>query len=247
MSQTFRTDAIPLLKRSVKETDRVYSVLSRDHGKLELYAKGSRKVVSKLAGEMENAGVLDLFVVRGRAFDRLAGASPLETHPEFEESFERRLALLSSAAFVDQAVKPNHHDREIFELYREYVGALAGASANALADGRLALGLQWKLFSRLGFRPDLERCTRCRKPVAESEASFTVRHGGVLCRSCREAGVALDAAPIASDARKVISFLLEAPLSESSRLFLAPALRSVTRALTDSWSLTHLELEPIRF
>jgi DNA repair protein RecO (recombination protein O) len=245
MSLTFRTDAIPLLKRPVKETDRVYSVLSAGHGKLELYAKGSRKVVSKLAGEMENVGVLDLFVVRGRAFDRLAGAAPVAVHDEFEDSFERRLALISSAAFVDRAVKPNHHDPEIYELYREYVDALAVASSNALADGRLSLGLQWKLFSRLGFRPELEVCTRCRKPVSEVEACFTIRHGGVLCRSCREAGVALDASPFPSDARKVLSFLLDAPLSESSRLFLAPALRSATRTLTGAWSMTHLELEPI--
>jgi len=245
MSLTFRTNAIPLLKRPVKETDRVYSVLSEDHGKLELYAKGSRKVVSKLAGEMENVGVLDLFVVRGRAFDRLAGAAPVATHGEFEDSFERRLALLASATFVDQAVKPNHHDTGIYELYREYVAALAAASPNALADGRLALGLQWKLFARLGFRPELECCTRCRRSVAETDASFTIRHGGVLCRSCRETGVALDASPLPTDARKVLTFLLEAPLSESSRLFLAPALRSATRAITNAWSLTHLELEPL--
>jgi DNA repair protein RecO (recombination protein O) len=245
VSVTFRTHAITLLKRSVKETDRVYSVLTADHGKLELYAKGSRKVVSKLAGEMEIPGVLDLFVVRGRAFDRLAGAAHLVRHGEFEGSFERRLCLLAAASFVDQAVKPNHRDPAIFELYRDYVAALAAATPRALADGRLALGLQWKLFARLGFRPELERCTRCRSAVTEAEAGFTIRHGGVICRECRAAGAALDATSLPADARRVLTLLLEAPLADSSRLFLAPALRAATQALTSAWSLTHLELEPI--
>ena len=78
MSQTFRTQAIPLGKRVVRETDRMYSVFTQDRGKVELLAKGSRKILSKLAGEMEQIGILDLFIVHGRAFDRLAGAAPIE-------------------------------------------------------------------------------------------------------------------------------------------------------------------------
>lgn len=244
MAVTFRTKAIPLVKRPVRETDRVYSVMTEDHGKLELMAKGSRKIVSKLAGEMENLGELDLFVVRGRAFDRLAGAAPLTRYVGIADCFERRLAALRAAAFLDRAVKPNHVDRGIFELYREYLGAVDSASPRALADGRLALGFQWKLFAELGFRPELERCTRCRKE-APLTAAFTIRHGGLLCSECRAAGVALDAAPLADDSRKVLSFLVEAPLAESSRLFLAPALRAAMGSLTSAWSLTHLEMELI--
>jgi DNA repair protein RecO (recombination protein O) len=244
MAQTFRTNVIPLVKRSVRETDRVYSVFSDDHGKLELFAKGSRKIVSKLAGEMETPGVLDVFVVRGRAFDRLAGAAKIATFDRILDSYEKRLAYLSAAAYIDRAVRPAWRDQEIFNLLREYLTALSDSSPNALSDGRLLFGFEWKLFSRLGFRPELTRCTRCRLLVGAA-ASFTIRHGGVLCPDCRDAGAALDAAIISPEARKVLAFLIEAPLCDSARLYLAPAVRAATRAITSAWSQTHLEIEAI--
>lgn len=245
MSQTFRVHALPLVKRMVRETDRVYSVLTEDRGKLELFAKGSRKIVSKLAGNMEEVGVLDLFVIRGRTFDRLGGVETLVSYNNIRESFERQFAVLNTAAFLDRALRPGERDHTIFELFHEYLQTIAGASPQALADGRVTLAMQWKMFARLGFRPDLERCVRCRSYTKEAAPALTVRYGGVLCEACRTSHVVLDALPFSPDARKVLNFLLEAPLAETSRLFLAPALHSMTHALSRSWALTHLDMEPI--
>jgi DNA repair protein RecO (recombination protein O) len=245
MSQTFRTHGIPLVKRSVRETDRVYSVLSEDRGKLELFATGSRKILSKLAGDMEHTGVLDVFVVRGRSFDRLAGAAPLETFGAVRDSYERQYAVLAMTSFLDRAVRPGERDGALFRLLQEYLAAVTNASLQALADGRLVLAMQWKVFARLGFRPDLEKCVRCRASVPFAQAAFTIRHGGVVCVDCKIRGVAIDATPLTADARTVLGLLLDAPLADATRLFLGPSLRVATHALTSAWSLTHLELPAV--
>ncbi|TAL20607.1 DNA repair protein RecO [Patescibacteria group bacterium] len=245
MALTFRANAIPLAKRPVRETDRVYSVLTEDRGKLELLARGSRKIVSKLAGEMEQIGVLDIFIARGRAFDHLAGAAALKSFPLIRASLPRLLAALAAAAFLDRAVKPAFGDPALFNLLREYLETVASAPERSVPDSALTPAFFWKLFVRLGFRPDLEKCVRCRKDVAGGECSWTSHHGGVVCRSCRAELALADAAPISRDTLTALNFFISSPLEECSRFFPSPPLSLSVKALTAAWSQRHLELPAI--
>jgi len=60
------TSAIVLSRTDYGEADRIVSVLTPDHGKLRLMAKGVRRVKSKLAGGIELFSVSTITFVRGR-------------------------------------------------------------------------------------------------------------------------------------------------------------------------------------
>lgn len=60
------TTAIVLSRTDYGEADRILTLLTPDHGKLSLIAKGVRRVKSKLAGGIELFSVSDIAYIRGR-------------------------------------------------------------------------------------------------------------------------------------------------------------------------------------
>jgi DNA repair protein RecO (recombination protein O) len=60
------TQAIILGRTDYGEADRILTLLTPDHGKLSLMAKGVRRIRSKLAGGIELFSVSDISYIRGR-------------------------------------------------------------------------------------------------------------------------------------------------------------------------------------
>ncbi|HEX8182056.1 MAG TPA: DNA repair protein RecO [Candidatus Saccharimonadales bacterium] len=60
------TQAVVLNRTEYGEADRILTLLTPDHGKLSLIAKGVRKIKSKLAGGIELFSVSDISYIQGR-------------------------------------------------------------------------------------------------------------------------------------------------------------------------------------
>lgn len=60
------TQAVILRRTDYGEADRILTLLTPDHGKLSLMAKGVRRIKSKLAGGIELFSVSDISYIRGR-------------------------------------------------------------------------------------------------------------------------------------------------------------------------------------
>ncbi|MGE5309490.1 MAG: DNA repair protein RecO [Sphaerimonospora mesophila] len=65
MSQTIRTKAIVLRRTNYGEADRIVQVITPDHGRLSMMARGVRREKSRLAGGIELFAVCDLVLTRG--------------------------------------------------------------------------------------------------------------------------------------------------------------------------------------
>ena len=66
MKSQYNTQSIVLARTNYQEADRILTVLTPDHGKVRLIAKGVRRPRSKLAGGIELLCVSDLTVLPGR-------------------------------------------------------------------------------------------------------------------------------------------------------------------------------------
>ena len=66
MNNQIITQGIILSRTDYGEADRILTLLTPDHGKLHLLAKGVRKVKSKLAGGIELFSISHITYIRGR-------------------------------------------------------------------------------------------------------------------------------------------------------------------------------------
>ena len=62
----YRYTAIVLKKREIGETDRLYTFMTREGGKVRAKAVGVRKSEAKLASSLETLMLSDIAIVRGK-------------------------------------------------------------------------------------------------------------------------------------------------------------------------------------
>ncbi len=210
MALAYVTPGIVLGYRSVREADRMYRVLTPGRGKIELIARGSRKVTSKLAGTLEPLQLIMVEAVVGRQFDHVVGANRLAGVPAFPIEPSARLLALGLATFLDAAVKPAAPDQRIFSLFRECMDAVGSASSALLL---LRDAFLWKCAVILGLAADPTRCIACGR--AEGLVALSGSLGGFLC-AVHPAPP--DAAPLTPAALLFLRAAHALPLSAAMRL-----------------------------
>lgn len=133
MNQQQVTDAIILTRTDYGEADRIITLLTPDHGKLRLMAKGVRRVKSKLAGGIELFSVTDITYIKGRGDIGTLLSARLQTH------YGRIVQDLDRTMLGYELIKQLHKATED-EPEPEYFHLLQQAFA-ALDDSAVSLDL----------------------------------------------------------------------------------------------------------
>lgn len=89
----YTTKGIVLSERPWRESDRIYSILTRELGLVHATAIGVRKEASKLRGAIEPVSLSTVSLVRGKEYWRLTSA-------EFIRSFKKSQPLVLLEQFV---------------------------------------------------------------------------------------------------------------------------------------------------
>ncbi|MBI4135218.1 DNA repair protein RecO [Candidatus Uhrbacteria bacterium] len=203
---TYNTTGIILKYRDIGEFDRIYSILTSDHGKVEAWAQGVRKPQSKLVAHLQPLYLCDFMFARGRRFDRVAQVKILERFPVLWADLEKLSKAVYAAALVDLVLRPGTRERAVFELFLSTLKLLEKG------DGALELMFALKLVRETGFSPELRNCVLCKKEVDGLTRYFDAIRGGVLCNDCF-VRFSPEAFPISSLTLETLESILNAPLA----------------------------------
>ncbi|USN53229.1 MAG: DNA repair protein RecO [Candidatus Nomurabacteria bacterium] len=190
MSLTTETHAIVLERRPLREHDRRIVVFTKELGKLELIAKGTQKISSKLAGSLEPLSEIRLHIARGR-FDRVIGSVMLHSLAGLRNNLDAFAAANFLAQVVTRLTQPNHPDLELFTSLRQ---SLLDMDAQPEQASPIVRRFLWKLFTLLGLQPRLDICARCGKDLGQ-ESYYSADAGGALCAKCAKEQVGAFALP----------------------------------------------------
>jgi DNA repair protein RecO (recombination protein O) len=179
---TYTDEGIVLRRIDYGEADRILTVLTREHGKIGVIARGVRKAPGRMAPHTDLFARSSMQIARGRGqLEVLTQAQ--RVGPALPSSDARRIACASLCAELADRVLEGDHPLEpaIYELVAD---ALA-ACADAARDPRAAVA--WfarRMIDRLGYAPELTVCASCATPLEERPAVFSAAGGGLLCPRC---------------------------------------------------------------
>jgi len=178
---TYKTKAIVLSSYPYREHDRIVSFFSKEYGRIESRARGTRKIVSKLAGHIEPYTEVELLLAHGRRWDILAGSRTIEDRRALRTSLEARTAASVCVEAAKLITKPLDPD---LRLYASLSDAL-----RLLGDGvdhqDIVHAFLWTALQIAGFSPELAFCINC-KNQRPREIHFSCEGGGILCEQCAE-------------------------------------------------------------
>ncbi|HYW54222.1 MAG TPA: DNA repair protein RecO [Dongiaceae bacterium] len=191
------TDAIVLRARPLGEADRVYTLLTRDRGKVDAVAKGVRRPRSSMSGRLEPLAEVRVALHKGRSLDVITEA---RTIVSYWDGLVRPDALATASLFAETVDMFCEPDLALPEIYALLAGAIGAVAASASPAG-LVPRFQLRLLHALGLAPATDACVRCGLPFDDQGAHLDLEAGGLGCVRCygaRGDAHALDANDVAN-------------------------------------------------
>jgi len=182
------TPAIVIRARAFGDADKIVTFLTRDLGKVSGIAKGAKHSKRRFVNVLEPFTHVTARL-RLRSNSDLAFISACELI-DAHHAFARDLAKFARASYVleltDRMVRGREAGAEVYELVRDALTVLEGASATA--DGLLR-AFDLHLLRMTGYEPVLDRCRRCGAVAAAVETLYVhAARGGMLCEGCHGEG-----------------------------------------------------------
>ncbi|MCA9883024.1 MAG: DNA repair protein RecO [Anaerolineae bacterium] len=219
--RTFNTQAIILKRRNLGEADRLVTLLTPDHGKINAVAKGARKPATKKTGHVELFTRANVLIGKGRDLDVLVQSEMTEPYLPLREDLTRGayanfvVELLDRFTFDDDA-----HLGNLFHLLDE---TLARVSYDE--DIRRAVRYyELHLLESVGFRPELTECVVTREEVEPVDQYFSFADGGVVAPGSQH--LALATVPISLNTLKVLRHMQRSPYEQVAELTIRPNLHA---------------------
>jgi len=185
-----------LRARPIGEADRVYTLLTRERGKVDAVAKGARRPRSSVGGRLELLAEVRISLHKGRSLDVVVEVRELRSHWEGLVRPDTFAAASLVAETVDLFCEPDLALPEIYTL----VGGVTAAMAVSDAPAVLLPRFQLRLLHALGLAPADDACVRCGNAL-DAGAWLDLDAGGLGCPDCygaRGDAHALDAGDVAN-------------------------------------------------
>ncbi|MGH7882408.1 MAG: DNA repair protein RecO [Candidatus Dormibacteraceae bacterium] len=181
---TYRDRAVVIRKVDYGEADRIYTLLTSEHGKVGVIARGVRRSKSRLAAGLELFSQIDVQLARGRNLDVVTQVVRLPV-PHLPADLQYTTAASLIAEIADRVLEDNTPSPEIYQLVSRSLLELS-----TIDDPRPTLAwFEVQALLRLGYAPLVLDCASCHRALPPEPAPFTPEVGGFLCVSCARPGM----------------------------------------------------------
>ncbi len=232
----FKTEAIVLRQRRLGDADRFLTILSPTLGKMDVRAKGVRRMTSRMGGHLQPLTRCVVQLARGRANDIVAGCQALETFQPLREDLDRLSRALYAAELVERMTPERVPSAATYRLLAETLERLATEPGDLDMVLRF---LEMRLLDQAGFRPQLETCAGCGNALEPVQNFFAPLAGGVVCPVC--APGAGGARALSVNALKMLRLLQRRPYKDMVRVRVPPALSQEIERHLHSYLVSVLE------
>jgi DNA repair protein RecO (recombination protein O) len=185
----YRTEAIVVRRRDQGEADRVLT-LCTPLGKLEVIAKGVRRIRSRKAGHLELFAHARLIVARSRSsWDVISQAETVEPNASLRGDLVCGTYARYVVELYDRFVTEGEGGEALFDLLARTLQYLCQEERPEL----LVRAYEQRLLALVGFRPEWDRCVgerarrACERALdADGGEPFGLdpERGGALCAEC---------------------------------------------------------------
>ncbi len=227
----YRTPGFVLKENEKGEADKVFTIFTKDLGRIEVLGKGIRKMESKLRSGVPLFSLTKIEFIQGKNYKTLTDAILLDDFEEIKKDPEKLKISFRIAETFTNLVKPPQEDEGIWNLLGEIFNGL-NQMRYAVDDIQLFYQFFfWRLLPFLGYQPELYHCLDCGKRLVPRHLFFSSR-GGIVCGSCRDQEISVDK-EIRPNAIKVLREVLRRDLRGLSKIKIGSELNQEIEEISD--------------
>jgi len=148
-----KTEGIILKKAGLNEVDQLLIVYTKEFGKVNILAKGVRKLESKLRYSIEPISYVQLILVEGKTFPILKDAVLKNQFLKIKKNLKPLKIIKQIADFIDEAIAGEEKDEEIWKLILTTFKSI-DVENDPAAAGHIKEDFQKNLIRLLGYDPE---------------------------------------------------------------------------------------------
>lgn len=207
MTLHYKTEGFVFKKEDRLEADRVFSVFTKDFGRIEIFGKAIRKITSKLKGGIEIFSLSEIEFIQGKNKKTLTDTLFIERFKNIQEVPEKFEVANRISKLVDNFIKGEEQDQVIFYLLNETFSKLNNCSLSNTQCSLIYYYFFWNFVSVLGYGPEISKCAVCQQKLNPHSLYFSNKEGGTICRDCYLSKK--DASEIKSDVVKILRLIIK--------------------------------------
>lgn len=234
MIKLYSAEAIIIRARDFGEADKILTVYTKEHGKLQAIAKGVRKPVSRLRGGVQVFSHSRLLLYRGRSLDIVSQSENIESFGSLQEDLIKLVYASYLAELLEIAVPEREPNEKLFLTTLVSLGLLLGD------DPELVCRMyEIRLLYLLGYHPYLSQCMVCRQALGTGAFFLDPEAGGIVCENC--SGKKERAGSISSGTILTMQKLLTIDPRQAFRLKISKAQRAELEKALENYLEYHLD------
>ena len=220
-AESFIITAIVIDRRPFRERDSRVIVYAKDHGLMNLIARGTGSIKSKLAGHIEPANLITAMVIRGRQLDYLGSTDSLQVHKNLKADFDKTMALNLGLKEFARTVKEGVVDSFLFNLLYDYIASLDKKSKLKNSAKFFSSIFILKMISHLGYRPELYYYMDDKKKIKPGNNCFSLEKGGLIRGQCAKDKYHF---MVSDDCIKILRLIIKEDINKLAKIKTTPSL-----------------------
>ncbi len=120
----YRTKGFVFKKVDRGESAQLFSVYTKDFGKLKILGRGIRKISSKLRSGIETFYLSNIEFIQGKSYKTLTDAVVIEKFKDLREDLEKLNIAYRISGILDDFIKGEEKDKKIWDLLIEVFNKL---------------------------------------------------------------------------------------------------------------------------
>jgi len=211
----YRTLGIILKKEDRGEADQVFTILTKDFGKLKILGRAIRKIKSKLRAGAQPFYLSEIEFIQGKAYKTLTDAILVEKFEKIRKDLDKLDTASRVVEVLDNLVKGEEADEGIWKLALETFKKL---DFSPIPYFLIYHYFFWNFLSILGYMPELRDCPLCQKGLTPANIYFSSEQGGLVCGNCfKEKGEKINPEIV-----KILRILIKKDWATLSKLKIKP-------------------------
>lgn len=185
------TDGLVIKTQNIGEADRLITILTRDHGVLNAFVRGARKMKGRMVSSTQQFSYARFILFCGKDAFIVDEAESIRTFFRFGSDDDiEKISLAYYFAELALALSPQGDNAEGF--LRLLLNALSFLAEGRRTPGMLKAVLELRFLAMAGYMPNLLGCEKC-GAFAADQMYFVPEKGVIYCAACREKGNGLAA------------------------------------------------------
>lgn len=194
--ETTRTEAIVLAAMDYRESDRIVTLFTLEHGKVRGVAKGAKRSARRFGPALEPFARIGVELVLREGLSSVRSADIVTLYPGVRGDLGSIGRAGYAVELVDRYLPDGAPSPRLFRLLTAYLERLDGGGS-VPSDRRF---FEANFLNILGYRISLDRCSSCGVDLPPGAERRVGAAGTVLCTGCGRYGT-----PIGPDAAALLA------------------------------------------